>query len=467
MKKLYFIIILLLGTHTTKSQMESTLFHMPSMPQSVHYNPGKFLDYNVGITIGGLSGGNVFANNSGFALQDVVEFEPDRTIIRPSGLADAAIKNNTIAVGGRANLFGVYIRKENIAFNFRVEEYMEARFSYPKGLVDLIVKGNGHPDFLGKTLEISPKAFAIHYREMAFGFTKRIHDKLTIGGSARVIFGLGHFDAENVKFNLYTSDEENYPITLSATGEVRTSGFSILLDSAAGAQIDNESQEYITNTENMGFAVDIGATYQLNEKIQLEASILNLGGIKWKSYAKEYNITDNATPYTFTGIDILDVFRDNEEGETTSLEEVSDSIETALNYDEIKKGKDIGSYGSGLPVQLTVGARYKLSERLYANGLITGKFYQSEFVPTLSLGATKDLGTVATVALNYNISKNSYNNLGFGLVLNTPFQLHFISDNLITTALFPTKAKNFNFRFGVNMVFGNHEKKLANKSSKS
>ncbi|MFT5619122.1 MAG: hypothetical protein ACI85I_002362 [Arenicella sp.] len=445
---------------SAKSQVENTLFHMPSLPQSAHYNPGKFLDYNVAITLPGLSGGNFFASNSGFSFNDVFRFESDRTVFLPEGLSDAAIKNNTFAVGARANLFGVYIRTKKMGFNFRVEENMEARFSYPKDLVDLIVKGNGHSDYLGKTLEISPKAFAMHTREFSLGVTREINEKLNVGATFRLLFGLGHFDAEGVKFNLTTENRDNYPITISAEGEILSSGFTILLDSALGEQIDDETSEYLTNTDNKGFAIDLGATYQLNEKIQIEASVLNLGSIKWKSYAKKYDITGNAKPYTFTGIDILDVFRDDESGSGTSLEEVGDSLETALNYDAIKEGVDIDSYTSGLPVQVNIGGRYKLKERLYVNALMNGRFYAEEFVPSFSLGATKDLGRIATIATSYNIMKNSINNIGFGFSLNTPFQIHLVSDNLITAALFPKSAQNLNVRFGINMVFGNHEKRM-------
>lgn len=113
-KKYLFIYILLFAGFSAKSQVENTLFHMPALPQSAHYNPGKFLDYNVAITLPGLSGGNFFASNSGFSFNDVFRFESDRTVFLPEGLSDAAIKNNTFAVGARANLFGVYIRTKKM-----------------------------------------------------------------------------------------------------------------------------------------------------------------------------------------------------------------------------------------------------------------------------------------------------------------------------------------------------------------
>ncbi len=60
MKKYLLIYLFLLASFSAKSQVENTLFHMPSLPQSAHYNPGKFLDYDVAITLPGLSGGNCF-----------------------------------------------------------------------------------------------------------------------------------------------------------------------------------------------------------------------------------------------------------------------------------------------------------------------------------------------------------------------------------------------------------------------
>ncbi len=60
----------------------------------------------------------------------------------------------------------------------------------------------------------------------------------------------------------------------------------------------------------------------------------------------------------------------------------------------IKDGIDIDSYSSGLPVQVNIGGRYKLKERLYVNALMNGRFYAEEFVPSFSVGATKDLGRI-------------------------------------------------------------------------
>lgn len=458
---LFFVLIGLSLSVNTKAQMENTLFHLHAVPQSSHVNPGKFLDYNVSITLP-VPSINMFATNSGFSLNDAFRFENKKAIIQPAGISKALIDNNVISVGGNITFFGIYIRGEKTAFNFHVEEHMEARFNYPREFVDFIVKGNGHPDFLDKTVVLNPTFNFLHYREFTLGITRKINEKLDLGANFRLLFGLGSIDTENVRIELFTSNEANYPLTVKASGDVSMAGVPLFFDDRYDG-IDEA--KYPLQTKNAGFAIDLGASYALNEKLMLEASLLNLGKIGWKNYTTKLDITENTSTFTFEGIDVLGTFREDEDENFDPFQNTIDSLKEAFDIDKIWDSRVSGNYSTGLPVQLNFGARYELSNNLYLNGHLNARFYKDEFVPTLSTSVLKEFGRAVSLALSYTTAKNSINNLGFGFSLNTPFQFHVVSDNIITLALFPKSAKNFNIRTGVNLVFGHHEHRKNKKNA--
>ena len=64
---------------------------------------------------------------------------------------------------------------------------------------------------------------------------------------------------------------------------------------------DISTSEYMLNFSNLGFGIDVGFTYQLNEKTNISASLLDLGFISWRkdvnTFASEGNIA-----YAGTGV---------------------------------------------------------------------------------------------------------------------------------------------------------------------
>ena len=65
----------------------------------------------------------------------------------------------------------------------------------------------------------------------------------------------------------------------------------------AGGYVNN----YLFGRKNNGVGIDFGFNYHLNDKLLIEASVLDLGFISWNNYTAQSSLS--AWDYTYSGID--------------------------------------------------------------------------------------------------------------------------------------------------------------------
>ena len=178
-------------------------------------------------------------------------------------------------------------------FSANITEHVQGRQRYDGSIFQLAIAGN-EP---GQTLQFGNfETDAIHYREFGLGFNRSFlpdeneEDKLVVGTRVKYLFGLANVQTQYADVSLTTgTEEELYALTTRANVHVNTSGLGLL---------EEDQEAYIYNTQNTGFGIDLGGTYQLNDRISFAASVINLGAITWKEDARSY--TSNGS-FTFSG----------------------------------------------------------------------------------------------------------------------------------------------------------------------
>src|SRR5690606_31748709 len=125
--------------------------------------------------------------------------------------------------------------------------------------------------------------------------------------------------------------------------------------------IDNiEAEDFLTvNTKNIGFAVDLGATYQFSEKLSFSASLIDLGYINWNNNPENFKIND--FNFTYTGVDLVDFIN----GGSNTLQELQDTLET-----QFETYKTENSYNTGLYTRFFIGANYEINDKINFGALI-------------------------------------------------------------------------------------------------
>jgi hypothetical protein len=317
----------------------------------------------------------------------------------------------------------------------------------PRDLLGLAIVGT--EPFIGRSAQLAPELESMTYLENAFGGSYAITKDLTVGARFKLLKGVTSITTENSLFSLTLDD--SYNMTVQGSLDTRTSGINELdtvdFDPAAS---------YRRYRQNNGFALDVGATYRLFDRLTVGASLTDMGSIKWRNDTYNYSLDPAKANYTFRGIDINQVVNNE-----ATLQADLDSLEQKFVLDE----KPMGAYRSPLPGKAYLSGVYEVRRNFTAGMVLAFEKFRGRFSPALTLGANKHFGRRMSAAVSYTIASRSANNLGLGWSLNLPpFQFYVVGDNLLRLPLtlatrgeinsYVNSMQYFNMRLGINWVWG-------------
>lgn len=430
------------------AQVESTMHFMKSLPQVAYYNPALKPAYRFSF---GLPGSSVFAQytNNGFTYNDFISRQNNTLVADLDQLYSALRTKNFINASAQADLFRLSIKinpRLYLTHNITLKSYN--RFMLPKDITGLLI--NGTDAYVNNTASLSPELESMTYAEIGWGAAYTVNKKLTVGAKLKLLKGAANITTENAAFNLSLSD--TYAITVSGNADVRTSGIQ---------NFDNENYDLADDwrdfLKNNGFALDLGATYQVMDRLTVGLSLIDLGGITWKNNAYGYKLDPAKATYTFEGVDIDDVLN----GDISYGESLADSIETYFKFSE----GTIGSYRTPLPGKMYLSGSYQLKHNTTLGALFFAETFRGRFMPGMTASINKEFGQRLGASLSYTVTNNSFNNLGAGLSLNlSPIQIYLVGDNLLRIPFTYLGNKNINgyvnslqyftLRTGINFIFG-------------
>jgi len=440
---------LLLYSFYASAQVEGTLHYMNSLPQVVNNNPAFVPSYKFslglpfssvyqGYTNNGFSYNDLVTNKDGQVTVDLskwIKTLPDETYIAPAASIDF------LRLGFRLN------SKLYLTANVTTKEY--GHFMLPKELAAVFVEGNA--PYVNSTITISPKVEAIAYNETAVGASYVVSKKLTVGGRVKLLHGIASITTQTSDVSIAV--DENYHLTASADLIVKTSGVNNI--AGPGFEISSEWKNYI---KNRGLAVDLGATYRLLDKLTLNASLIDIGGIGWKNDLYQYSLDKAKANYTFSGINATDLLNG------TANDYMDAQLDSIQQNFELQEGTT-SSFRTALPAKLFLGGNFEIVKNLNVGAVFFAQKFQGHFSPGLTASLNKNFGKAISTSFSYTMSNNSFNNLGAGLSFNfTPIQLYIVGDNLlrIPSSLIVNQNLNnyintaqvINVRLGLNLVFG-------------
>jgi hypothetical protein len=451
---IYSLMFLLLSVSFANGQIENTMYFMKNLPQSVNSNPAFVPDYKYSVN---LPSAFISASNSGFAWKDVFTkktySDGDSLLVDLDKFYATLNDKNYIDMVGNAELFGFGFRAGRSHISFSVNEKVRSRFMYPKDLFGFFIKGNAA--LLGESLDFAPAMDAYSYLEVGIGGSYLVDKNLTVGGRMKFLRGQGSVSTKYSEFTL-TTNEEDYSMTIAGNALVETSGVNQFMDKTSDPKVKD-----MIAPANKGIAWDFGATYRINNRMTAGLSLIDLGSIKWTHDTKSYSLDKSKAKYTFEGVDLAKVMN----GDDNSMEELADSLQTIFKPEE----KNIEAFRTWLPAKLYGSFAYQPTSKLTLGAIINVEKFQNRVAGGFSASAHQKLGSVVAVSLSYSVMNRSYNNFGAGLTLKFgPLQTYFISDNMFGAAVavirtgemnsYINGAQNFNFRMGMNLVFGKTRK---------
>lgn len=447
MKRLY-IFLFLLSSLSLVAQQDFTLINMQEIPQSSYSNPSNRFNGSFYIGLPAISSNYFSFTNSRFAYSDAVIKSGNSLNFDLDQVIEEAGENNYLSFNTKTDLFSFGISlNEKTQLMVNVTENANLRLNYTNDFMRFVYRGNA--SFEDNTANLEGIGInAIHYREYAVGVSHQLNEQLRLGIKAKYLYGMENIYSERTDIRLIT-DPETFEITAQSDISLRTAG---IID----VEGDENFGDYILGRKNRGFAVDLGANYQLNEKLSLTASILDLGAIKWNDHTKNYS---NNGEFVYNGIEI-NAFSDEDpaaDDRSTSFNRVVDSMEKALNLDS-----NTNSYTAPLTSRFFIGANYQLNEKSIVGGLIQSEIFQRKIYPSFTANYHRKMNKWIGLSASYTVFNGSYTNLGLGLNVNPgPVQFYIVSDNVIH-AFQPQHAQYLQLRFGINLIFGSQKSKEIN-----
>ncbi len=446
MKTLRNTVIVLLFSLGLNAQSDLMLYSFNSVAQSLHVNPAMNQQTRVWVGLPALSGVHFHYHNNGFALIDLYEKgtkineNKDKIILSLDDKSQLGFSQST-------ELLGVGFRAFKGFVTLGATQNIDYRMTYPVDLLKLINFGNAPADY--RNLDVGGFTFESLVRTNYYvGFQRDLNEKLRLGGTLKFIIGQANTHVDRMKARVVTTDSSS--IFVETDVLIRSAGISGFFDSEDGFDFGNA---FFSN--NYGFGVDLGASYDLTEKWNFSASVIDLGMINWQSNTRDY-VSKGTFEYDGLNADL------SNDKPITSFKEITDSLEEAFDFQEIEGN----SYNKALSSRVFLGANYHLTDRHTFGLLYHGRIWENQLFNDFSANYQGKLLRGLQLSLSYSVINGTYNNLGAGLMLKLgPAQLYVLSDNVLHLMMYEN-LQTTNVRAGLNITLFDKKDKSAKEERK-
>lgn len=475
------MIFLDFGSFKLSSQQVNSIYFLENTPARNLLNPAfqPVSDFYISLPIIGYSQFDV--RNNSVALEDLFYKQNGQTIsflenqtginhflskLKPISVLQADLQTNLLSFGGKTN---------DIGWNFSLIEKLNIKTILPADMFKLTLDGT--PDILHNAYDLSSLEIDTSvYSEASFGISKRVNDKLTVGGKVKLLLGSENISNVNQKLKL-TAGLENW--NLSAQGTINASISNIV-----------SNNNFIFNKWNdlfkfsgMGLAFDAGAIYKLSPKVTLSAALLDVGFINWNKNPQNFNYKTN---FNFNGFaqltSTMTASQLNQSfNRLNNMNQVLDSVVTAFR-NSIQVDSTAHSYQTSPTAKFNVGIEYALWQNwLHIGCLSHTELYQRTMTEEITMSAIASPTEWLNASLSYSFFNGNFASIGSSVAITTgifqwyigadyiPFQKADYNLSILYPSLsgitipLPYQTKAFNFSAGMQLVFYKLDKKQREK----
>jgi hypothetical protein len=441
-----------------------------NLPQNHLLNPALRPSNSFYIGLPALSGLAINFNNNFVNLSDILitgQSDSILTFLHPDyNIEDFISKlkdKNFLGADIGIQMLGLgFCAGKDLYFYIDIVDRAEGNLVVPGDLLKLGLIGN--EDYVGTRIDLnSLNANLKYYREYGFGFSKNFGVKLRIGVKAKLLAGIAAANIQNNSLGLTVNDDytHSFDADLAANISFPAKFYFDEDNLIEDMEVDEgmlRSAGFYTSMANMGLGLDIGAVYDISDKLSVSASVTDLGYIKWKD-----NITNfqARSTFLFSGFDITDVI-DGTVSFDSLLTNMQDSLRNSFIFSDNRT-----PFTTFLPTGITFGASYNLTKS-FGIGLVSRSIISSgHFRQAVTLSGNLNLGNSLSTSLSYTAMNKRYDNFGAGLAFRAGFfQLYLLADRIpvawyrILTdegseITVPANWNTATFRIGVNFCFGN------------
>ncbi len=440
----------------------NTLYLMPEIPQANQLNPAYMRLCRIYVELPVISSVRLNIRNTGFGFHDVIEpgtgSQSDTYFINLSKLEEKLKVINYFRIKTDVNLLGFGFGVYNWYFTFGISNHSDIMMSYPKSILLLRDKNLQSTATSGNSIYMNRlRTEANIWNSIGVSAAREISDGFKIGLRIKYLQGMANaitrnteitvnstIDPASIAARLRSHINASFPVNISydPAGKVKSLNFD--------NSFDNIISDYIFNG-NRGMAIDAGLVYDPDENTEMAASITDLGFIRWKKNAYNFNTTGD---YFFND-STLTHFQTNP-GASDLAEALRDSIFKATSGSP-------KSYYNLTPVKIFAGISHLIFPQLSAGAMTRLEIFDLHIMPSATFSLTYRPLSFFSGSLSYTLMNNKYNQIGAGIAIgNRVVQFYLTADNIPvrytkdnSSAFFwPYNARMFSLHTGINLLFG-------------
>lgn len=330
---------------------------------------------------------------------------------------------------------------QRFAFGFGIQERPEFMVNVDGDLLKLAWQGNG--PFAGQEVDLGNLSTNLTYMREIWGgasYSLNLSDniKLRLGAKGKFIQGLASVFTDRSNFSLYTEPNGKY---IDVDFDYRLN--------VAGSPDEVTGPESLLDFRGVGYGADFGANLQLG-RFHAAAGLVDVGAVRFTNSVTNYSAQGN---YRFEGVNITGIV------DTISF---TDSLywEELTNYTETNEDFQVP-----MPTRFS----FQVAYRVKGNNVRNREFYKTSIFLTmvqglqkestfsdmnmLSLGMSKDFGSVLNIGGNVNLYNFSQLGLGGFVSMRLLFMRVGVGTNNILPIFAPASSLRSDIHFNVGFNF--------------
>ena len=452
-KKTYRILTALALTFVLASgraQQVSPVDFMRLNPYQMNANPATDLPYQsvMSLVIGNIG---LDVENTTLRYDNLFEFDAQNrpSIVNLRQFANSLKENNFLGVQANWDLFTLYKRFDKDLWTFNWGVKVQGDLKYSDGLFKLL--GYGNSAFVGEDnpVKVNMDLNLMAYQEWAIGYQMNVTEQLSVGGKAKLLFGVVDVKTDVFNAELYT-DPDTYALRLNEHALVKAAMPNAVYIDETGKLMGNGPFSMGELFRNPGFGIDLAAEYHYDEEFSVVAAIQDLGFIHWG----KNNITmtsqlndvgqfyDNGS-FLFSGLDWeqIQLISSDESYREQFLDTLRQYFQ--LEFSPLEK------YNTDLNTNFLLRGNYDLDDQNRFSAQVQGCFLGSGFRPALTVAYCGSFYDNLNVCATYTMMPHSYDNIGFGISAMIETCNIYLTTNNLFGLFKPMNASRFNAQVGI------------------
>lgn len=449
------------------AQLSNTLYFSQHNPRQHRVNPATQPEGKFYVGVPALSALGVKAGNSRFSFQDLfqnIEVDGQKRTVFILDEHAHSVEDFYKKIKYKERLFASYdISLLDFGFRLKHNDYitvgvntrMEAMAIIPHQFPDWFLHGMENREEYDFRLD-KLSASALIFTEVAMGYSRVFDEDWHLG--AKVKFLLGHGNVHTDFFNAeLTGSEQEWALKGDAAIRGALPGLQIITDEKGRIKEvafdgDQPLSSY-TRPKGFGAALDLGVTYQLLPQLQLSASLLDLGIIRW---GRDLVSLEKSSNFVYKGVE-YDINNDT----IDYYGEYKNQIDNFYTVNESPH-----NYSTSICAKILIGGEYAFWDGRVGVGILSKtSFYHRTAWEELVVSANFRPNRWVGASLAYNLFDGQWSNLSAGLNLNLgPVNLNMAVDNIpfkygkTNGVLHPTDKRSVGAMVGLAVVCGYKEK---------